>query len=188
MIGHLPPQVVIGLVVLAVIVVRHTRPRRATAARLFIAPSIVLGVGVLAMLPAVGALTRLTATDAAFLVADIVVTLGASVVRAASVRLEAPGSDAQGEGHVRYRYGTATLLLWAASVLLKFAFAALGHAWGVSDALVGGSVLAFLGLSVLAQNTVLLVRCRRLTGWAHGRDLGRRLRANGVGGVRRSAR
>lgn len=164
-ISQLPPQVVIGLVVLVVVVLLHIRPRDATLPRLFIAPVIVLVVGVAGMAPYAERLAHPTRPDLFFIAIDIAVTLVMSVARAASIRLEvAPSAHRRQRRAVRYHYGAATLALWAASLAAKFALSAVGHAAGVAEGLVTGSVLAILGLSVVAQNVVLLIRCRRLAG------------------------
>ena len=159
MIDQVPPQVMIGLVVLVAVVLMHLRPRPATLLRLFVAPAIVLAVGIVAMAPYAAELAHPTAGDVVFIAVDVALTLTMSLARAASVRIEPVAPTARA---VQYRYGGTTLVLWAASLAAKVALSAAGHAWGIAEVLVTGSVLAILGLSVLAQNVVVLVRCRRV--------------------------
>lgn len=162
-VSQLPPQVIIGLVVLVFVVLRHIRPHAATLPRLFIAPVVVLVVGLAGMAPYAHQLAQPTGPDLLFIAIDLALTLVMSVARAVSIRLEvAPSSPGPRRRAVHYRYGAATLALWAASLAVKVVLSAGGHAAGVSEELVTGSVLAILGLSVVAQNIVLWVRCRRL--------------------------
>jgi hypothetical protein len=147
----MPPQVLIGLLTLVVVVLVRLRPRPARTRRLLVGPVVVMLVGSTLLVPwlslpspgGVGA-------TASVLAVDVVLTVGLGVARAATVRVSAAG-----EGGVQYRYTAATVLLWAVSVALRFELADAGSRLGASPAVTEGSVLLALGLALLAQNLVV---------------------------------
>lgn len=156
-----PPQVLVGLVTLAVIVLLRLRPRPARTRRLVTGPVIVALVGAFLLVPWL-ALPSAGGAVATIGVAaiDLVLTVGLGVARAATVQLS---PDAAGE--VRYRYTGTTVALWAVSVALRFELADAGARLGASPAVTEGSVLLALGLGLLVQNIVVArkaARTRRL--------------------------
>jgi hypothetical protein len=66
------------------------------------------------------------------------------------------------EGAVWYRYGTATVVLWAVSIALRFALGALGAHFGGNELVTSASVLFMLGVSLISQNVVVLSRASAL--------------------------
>lgn len=153
---QLPPQYVIGLVVLIVLVLVRLRPRPLTFSRLLIMPIVVLVAGTVGLISVVGTV-EVTARETTFVIIDVVLSVVLGVVRALTVRVEGETRP------LRYRYGVATLVLWAASVLTRFLLSAIGRQTAVSDALIRGSVLAMLGISLLAQNVIVLAVQDRLS-------------------------
>ncbi|MFD6176826.1 MULTISPECIES: hypothetical protein [unclassified Isoptericola] len=153
----LPPQVLVGLLTLTVVVLLRLRARPARTRRLLTGPLVVLVVGAFLLvpwlaLPSPGGAGATVAVAAA----DLALTVGLGVARAATVQLS-PGTD----GVVQYRYTAATVVLWAVSVALRFELADLGARLGASPAVTEGSVLLALGLALLTQNVVVARRAAR---------------------------
>lgn len=150
--GALP--VVIGLVVIVVSVLRKTRGRLLQPRRLLMLPLIVLVVGVLAALPAAHDV-RLHDVDDLVVGLDLLLSIGLGIVRGLSVPLY------QQDGAIWYRYGTATVLLWGVSIVLRFLVSISGAQHGATELTTSSSLLFMLGLSLLTQNLVISVRtCR----------------------------
>lgn len=145
------PQVLVGLVTLAVVVLLRLRARPARTRRLVTGPVVVVLVGAFLLVPWLalpspggGGVT------AAVGPADLALTVGLGVARAATVQL-----SPEAGGMVRYRYTAATVVLWAISVALRFELADAGARLGASPAVTEGSVLLTLGLALLTQNLVV---------------------------------
>jgi hypothetical protein len=64
------------------------------------------------------------------------------------------------DGAVRYRYGTTTVVLWAVSILLRFALGAVGARFGGNELVTSAGVLFMLGISLITQNVLVLSRAR----------------------------
>lgn len=145
------PQVLVGLVTLAVIVLIRLRPRPARTRRLVTGPVVVMLVGAFLLVPwlALPSPGGAVATIGVAVV-DLALTVGLGVARAATVQLSA-GS----EGVVQYRYTGATVALWVVSVALRFGLADAGARLGASPAATEGSLLLTLGLGLLIQNLVV---------------------------------
>ncbi|MFC8598234.1 hypothetical protein [Isoptericola sp. NPDC057191] len=154
----LPPQVLVGLVTLTVVVLLRLRPRPARTRRLLTGPVVVMVVGAFLLVPWL-ALPSAGGVGATVVVAtvDLVLTVGLGVARAATVQLS-PGEA----GVVQYRYTGATVALWAVSVAVRFELAGAGARLGASPAVTEGSVLLALGLALLTQNVVVARRAARV--------------------------
>jgi len=151
MLDTMPPQVLVGLMTLAVVVLVRLRPRPARTRRLLTGPVVVMLVGAFLLVPwlALPAPGGAVATIGVAVV-DLALTVGLGVARAATVQIS-PGP----EGVVRYRYTGATVALWAVSVALRFGLADAGARLGASPAVTEGGVLLTLGLALLTQNLVV---------------------------------
>jgi len=146
----LPPQVLVGLVTLTVVVLVRLRPRPARTRRLLIGPGVIMLVGAFLLVPWLGEGAGNAGATIAVAGADLVLTVGLGVARGATVRVERGGA-----GLVMYRYTTLTVALWAVSVALRFELAGAGARLGAAPAVTEGSVLLALGLSLLVQNLVV---------------------------------
>lgn len=148
----LPPQVLVGLVTLTVVVLLRLRSRPARARRLVIVPVVVMLVGAFLLVPWLalpspgGAIATI-----AVLAVDVVLTVGLGVARGATVEVTIDPA-----GSVRFRYTAVTAALWAVSVGLRFELADAGARAGASPAVTEGSILLALGLSLLVQNLVVV--------------------------------
>ena len=144
---------VIGLVVIVLLVITRTRhDRQASVARLLILPVVVLVFGAATALPAVAA--KLHPVDVVIIVLDVALSLGLGFARGWSVLVTAR------DGAVWYRYGTTTVVLWAASIVLRFALSAVGAHVGGNALVTSASVLFMLGISLITQNVLVLTRAR----------------------------
>jgi hypothetical protein len=154
--GPGPLPAIIGLAVIVLLVATRTRGTPLRAAKLIILPAVVLVIGALAA-AATAASTKphLHPLDAVIIVVDVALSLTLGIARGVSVRIY------RQDGSVWYRYGGATVALWALSIGLRFALGAFGAHHGASPLTTSASVLFMLGLSLLAQNTVMLRRSAR---------------------------
>jgi hypothetical protein len=155
--GSGTPSVLIGLLVIVVLVVRRTRGQRLGLVTLFILPTILLIVGTLATVPSLHN-AHIHAIDSIVVALDVLISIGLGTVRGLSVRLYDHG------GTIWYRYGAATVMLWGASIAIRFLLGIAGAAWGASEVTVSSAVLFMLGVSLFAQNTVVEIRARRRAG------------------------
>ncbi|HEX4225373.1 MAG TPA: hypothetical protein VHZ97_23620 [Pseudonocardiaceae bacterium] len=151
--GALP--VVVGLAVIVLLVITRTRGQQVRAARLLILPVIVLVAGGAAMLPS---LSHLRPVDVVIIVIDVLLSLGLGFARGVSVLIYPQ------DGATWYRYGTVTVVLWAVSIALRFVLGFVGVHVGGSQLVTSSSVLFMLGLSLITQNIVALVRSRQVSG------------------------
>ena len=153
--GQLPA--IIGLVVIVALVITRTHGQPVRAAKLLILPAIVLVAGVASAIPAIAATgSGLRPVDVVIIVADLALSLGLGAARGASIRVYPQ------DGALWYRYGAVTVVLWAVSIGLRFALGALGTHVGGNALVTSASVLSMLGLSLMAQNILLLHRA-----WHH---------------------
>jgi len=154
----MPPQVLVGLVTLAVVVLLRLRARPARTRRLVTGPVVVMVVGAFLLVPWLGLPSPGGGgATVAVAAADLVLTVGLGVARAVTVQLSPGAGDV-----VRYRYAAATVVLWAVSVALRFELADAGARLGASPAVTEGSVLLTLGLALLTQNLVVARNAARL--------------------------
>lgn len=141
----------IGLAVIVLLVITRTRAQRVSAARLLILPTIVLVVGVATALPSIaGAMPR--PVDMVIIAVDAVLSLGLGFARGRSVLVDAR------DGAIWYRYGTTTVVLWAVSIVARFALGAVGAHVGGNELVTSASVLFMLGISLITQNVLVLGR------------------------------
>jgi len=158
----LPPQVLVGLLTLTVVVLVRLRPRPARTRRLLVGPLVVTAVGAFLLVPWLGAgAPGGAAVTVGVALVDLALTVVLGVARGATVQV-APGAT----GAVEYRYTGATVGLWAVSVAVRFALAGAGATLGASPAVTEGSILLALGLALLTQNLVVVraaARARRST-------------------------
>lgn len=154
----LPPQVLVGLVSLGVIVLVRLRPRQVPRVRPFVGPLVVMLVGAFLLVPWLAVVTHgsLAATVGVGAI-DLALTLGLGVLRGATVSVRVGES-----GRLESRYTAATVALWALSVVLRFALAGAAARFGASPTVTDGNILLMLGLSLLAQNMVVVRAARRL--------------------------
>ncbi|MGF6823636.1 hypothetical protein M2317_002549 [Microbacterium sp. ZKA21] len=155
----MPPQVLIGLVTLTIVVLARLRPRAVRVRRLVIGPAIVMLVGGFFLLPSLMAPVQgdpLATVSVA--VVDVVLTAVLAIARGATVEVREGG-----DGGAQYRYTGLTVLLWAVSVVLRFALAYLGGELGASPAVTEDSVLLTLGIALLVQNLVVVRRASRMS-------------------------
>jgi len=145
---------VIALVVIVFVVLRRMRPTPVRPIALIVLPVIVLVVGVALAVPGLVPLPALGPIDAAVLLADLAVSIGLGIARGDSIRITTD------HDRIRYRYTGLTVGLWGASIAARLAIGAIGAALGAAPLLTSAAVLAMLGLSLITQNTRLLVRAR----------------------------
>jgi hypothetical protein len=149
--GAGPAPAIVGLLVIVILVLRRTRGQPLQPARLFLLPAILLGIGVLAALPAAGE-AHLHAIDGAVIALDLLLSIGLGAVRGTSVLLY------DQDGAPWYRYGTATVALWGVSIALRLLIGVLGAHQGASELATSAGVLFMLGLSLMTQNLVIVRR------------------------------
>ncbi|MEL7977468.1 hypothetical protein AAG589_16515 [Isoptericola sp. F-RaC21] len=147
---ELPPQVLVGLVTLAVIVLVRLRARPVRVRRLVVGPCVVVLVGAFLLVPWVAAGTGSVGATVVVALADLVLTVGLGVARGATVQVERGAA-----GRVEYRYTGLTVVLWVVSVALRFSLAGAGARLDAAPAVTEGSVLLALGISLLVQNLVV---------------------------------
>ncbi|MDT0156206.1 hypothetical protein Q9R19_01065 [Microbacterium sp. ARD32] len=146
---------IMALAVIVFVVLRRLRPTKVRPVGLILLPVIVLLFGVAIAVPAAMPWPILHPIDAAVLLADLAVSVGLGVARGNSIRIDS-GADG-----IRYRYTAPTVALWAASIAARFAIGTAGAALGAVPLLTSAAVLGMLGLSLISQNSTLLVRIRR---------------------------
>lgn len=153
----MPPQVLIGLVTLTIVVLTRLRPRPVRVRRLVVGPVIVMLVGGFFLLPSLMApIPGDALATVSVAVVDVVLTAALAIARGATVDVREGGDRG-----AQYRYTALTVLLWAVSVVLRFALAYAGGEFGASPAVTEGSVLLSLGIALLIQNLVVVRRASR---------------------------
>lgn len=154
----MPPQVLIGLVTLIIVVLTRLRARRARPRRLMIVPGVVTLVGAFLLVPWLGvAATGDLVATISVAVLDLAFTVALGIARGLTVEVRTDSA-----GAVRYRYTWLTVLLWVVAVALRFELAEVGARWGASPAVTEGSVLLALGIALLVQNLVVIRLVGRL--------------------------
>jgi len=156
-VDQIPVQYAVGLVVVVLLVLRRLRPAPLTYSRLLILPIVVAVMGTVGLMIFGGSVAA-TLPNVLFVVIDVGLSAGLGVVRAWTVRVDG------GSRPRRYRYTLLTVVLWGVSILVRIVVGVIGRLAGTADFLVGGTVLAMLGLSLLVQNCLILVLQRRLSG------------------------
>ncbi|UUT34315.1 hypothetical protein [Microbacterium elymi] len=154
-VAGVPPQVLLGLAVVVVVVLTRLRARPIRP-RLVILPIVLIVAGIAVLLPAVMATSAFHLVDALVLTIDVALSVGLGWVRGASVQLHA-ADDA-----VWSRYTVVTVALWAVSIVLRFALGLVGDNFGAAAVVTTGPVLFFLGVTLLVQNIVVRRRASRL--------------------------
>ena len=144
---------IIGLAVIVLLVITRTRGQRVSPPRLVILPVVVLVIGVAAALPSVSG-SALRPVDVVIIVVDVALSLVLGFARGRSV-LVYPN-----EGAAWYRYGTVTVVLWAVSIALRFTLGDVGAHFGGNRLVTSASVLFMLGVSLITQNVLVLLRAR----------------------------
>ncbi|GAA4582148.1 hypothetical protein GCM10023194_15950 [Planotetraspora phitsanulokensis] len=143
---------VLALAVLALAVYRQMRVRPVNEGRALTLPLVLIVVGVLQ-----GHLidSAHASLSIALLAAELLVGAALGIVRAYTMRV---WRDAQG---TLWRKGTTwTIVAWLVAIAARFGFVAVGSAAGV--ALETGSILIFLGLSLVVQAVVVAHRARSM--------------------------
>ncbi|GII55013.1 hypothetical protein Pth03_34020 [Planotetraspora thailandica] len=141
---------VLALAVLALAVYRQMRARPVNEGRAFTLPLVIIVIGVLQ-----GHLIDQdhASLSVALLAAELLVGAALGIVRAYTMRI---WRDARG---TLWRKGTTwTIVAWIAAIAARFGFVAVGSAAGA--ALETGSILIFLGLSLVVQAAVVGYRAR----------------------------
>jgi len=136
-----------ALVVIALLVVRRSRPRP-VADQALRKPLILAAVGLFLLRD-----TPLDGPDVAFLVLTACVALGLGAARGAVVRLH--------DGGRQTSWGPACFALLGALVVVRLGLDAGAVALGVTAGTIGHSILFALGLSLLAESAVVATRVGR---------------------------
>lgn len=144
---------IIGLAVIVLLVITRTRGQRVSPPRLLILPVVVLVIGVAAALPAVSG-SALRPVDVVIIVVDVALSLVLGFARGRSVLVYS------NETAVWYRYGAVTVVLWAVSIALRFTLGDVGAHVGGNPLVTSASVLFMLGVSLITQNVLVLLRAR----------------------------
>lgn len=142
-------SVLAALAVIALVVVRRSRPRP-VAEEALRKPLILAAVGLFLLRD-----TTLDAENVAFLLLTAVVALGLGAARGSFVRITQRGSEPLTS------WGPACFATLAALIVLRIGVDAGAVALGVSSHTVGQSVLFALGLSLLAESLVVAQRTGR---------------------------
>lgn len=142
-------SVLAALAVIALVVVRRSRPRP-VAEEALRKPLVLSAVGLFLLRD-----TVLDAPDTAFLVLTAVLALGLGAVRGSVVRITRRGQA------MFTSWGPACFATLGALVVLRLGVDAGAVALGVASTTVGQSVLFALGLSLLAESLVVARRTGR---------------------------
>ena len=154
-----PVQIVIAVLVVGYILHRRFVGSVLEARRLLVLPLILAAVGVAGL----GDLHALSASGVALLVAGTAVSVVLGLVRGATVRV------ADRDGVVWMRYRGVTVALWVLTIAVKIGLAVVAHGADASS----GAVLS-LGLGIVAESVVILLRALRLESSVLWRASGRR--------------
>lgn len=162
-----PVEIVLVIGAVLYVLARRMSGEPAQARRMLVLPVVLVAVGLSDLKGA-----TLTGSSATFLVVTVAISILLGVLRGASVRL----SDR--DGIVFMRYTWVTVALWVVNLAVKFgANIALGAIDPQAGATAGDSLLCTLGIGMLCEGGVVLLRALR-TGsrvvWTHDAGDGRR--------------
>lgn len=145
-------NVLIVLLVLGLVLVRQLRPQRINEARLFTLPVILVIVGVMQ-----GGLIDHAheVLSAALLAVEAVAGLLLGAMRAATMRLWR-----EPDGSLWRRGGALTIAAWIVSIAVRVGLLGIAYWLGVKTG--SGNLIAFLGVSLLAQYAIIDLRSRSL--------------------------
>jgi hypothetical protein len=141
----------VTLAIILLLVVTRVRGRRLEPVRLLVADLILIAVGIGESVPVLHN-SSLHGTDYLIGGIDLLDSLIIGTIRGFTVRLY------QRDGAPWYRYGAATVALWALSILIRIALATVASARHASPLIAGGDLLFMLGLALLGQNLVIARR------------------------------
>jgi hypothetical protein len=150
-----PPQVLLGLGIVVVVVLSRLRARPVRS-RAVVLPCVLIVVGLAMVIPVAAATPRLHPVDVVVVACDVVLSVTLGLARGASVRTWA-------ENRVAWsRYTWVTVRLWAMSIVIRFALGVAGQHFGAAAVVTSGPILFFLGVTVLVQNLFVRNRASRL--------------------------
>jgi hypothetical protein len=134
----------LALAAIAYVLFRRLAGEPLEGRRLVVLPLVLLIVGVTQLNGA-----HVTPLDVTLLVIGGAVAALLGAVRGLTVHVYAKG------GHLWYRYRPVTIVVWAASLLLRLGQTVAGHALGADAKVMGAALLPVLGLSLLAEGMVV---------------------------------
>ncbi|MCP2335630.1 hypothetical protein [Actinomadura rupiterrae] len=145
-------NVLVVLLVLGLVLRRQLTAQRINEARMYTLPVVLVIIGIVQ-----GGLVDHAhlAVSAGLLAVEVVVGLLLGAMRAATMRLWR-----EPDGSLWRQGGGLTLASWVVSVAVRIGLMGVGYAFGVHTG--SGNVLAFLGVSLLAQYAIIDVRSRSL--------------------------
>ncbi|MEV5572923.1 hypothetical protein AB0L06_22995 [Spirillospora sp. NPDC052269] len=147
-----PVNVLIVLLVLGLVLLRQLTPRRIKEAKMYTLPVILVVMGVVQG----GLVDRAhEALSIGLLAVEAVVGLLLGAMRATTMRLWR-----EPDGSLWQRGGGLTIVAWIASIAVRIGLIGIAYAVGVHTG--SGNLIAFLGLSLLAQYAILAMRSRSL--------------------------
>ena len=146
---------VVTLAIIGVLIATRVHGRRLHPARLLVGPLVLMAVGVGSVIGSSASrphAATLHGIDYLIGSLDLLDSLIVGTIRGFTVRLY------QRDGEAWYRYGPATVALWAVSILIRVGLAVLGSAHHAAPLTGGNDLLFMLGLALLCQNAVVVRR------------------------------
>jgi hypothetical protein len=139
------------LAIALLVVIVRIRGRELSVRNLTLLPGLLLALGVASIGPQLHTV-HLHAIDGAIIAADLALALGIGSVRGFTVLIYPH------QGAIWYRYGAATVALWCLSIAARVVLGVVGAHHGAAPVVTGATVLPMLGLTLLAQNTIVWLR------------------------------
>jgi putative drug exporter of the RND superfamily len=147
-------EIVIAAVVLVWVVVRQVQARPVVPRTMFAMPAVLAVLGLLALAHDARTGHGLTSSDAAWIAADLALSVVTGAVRAPAIRLF------ERDGRLWRQGGPLTIALWLASIGLRAGIGVLAARAGAGTG-PGDTLLLSFGVSLAVQYAVLALRARR---------------------------
>jgi hypothetical protein len=156
--GGLPAWAYFVLVaaILVLVIVRQTVARPVTMRRLFVLPGVITVWGVVSLGQVFA--HGVTGLDVLLLLLDVVAAVGLGLLRGVTMRVW----KSDGVTYSRGRW--LTLVAWLVSIAARLGLEVLAHAMGATVAANESFLPVLLGVTLLTQNLLLMVRVQR-AGW-----------------------
>ncbi|GAA1668534.1 DUF1453 family protein [Fodinicola feengrottensis] len=139
------------LAILVLVVVTRIRGRQLRPERMLILPLVLMALGLAATIPP-ALNSHLQTIDYAVIAGDVLLSIVLGGIRGYTVVLY------RHQDTTWYRYGPLTVVLWVLSIVLRIVLAAAGSVLGATSIITGNSLLFWLGITLLTQNILLLIR------------------------------
>ena len=147
----------IDLVVVVVLVLTKMRGQELQPRTRLLGPLIIIVAGIATMVPQAPENLELHAIDYIVGTLDVALSVILGAIRGFTVRIY------RRDQTWWYRYGPATVTLWAVSIVLRVVLMIFGAHHGAISLITNSDLLAMLGLTLLIQNVTVLARTIRLS-------------------------